>query len=82
MAALSIREQLIAELDEMSDQQIASLWSYAQVLRSETLPDDYDESHDPTIGFLSGSTDVARRTKEILREETTPRSGWTQKKTE
>jgi len=63
----------------MSDQQIASLLSYAQVLRSTTLPDDYDEGHDPTIGFLSGSTDVARRTKQILHDELTTRSGWTQK---
>ena len=77
MATLSVREQLIAELDEMSNQQIASLLSYAQVLRSAILPDDYDESHDPTIGFLSGSTDVARRAKQILRDEITSRSGWT-----
>jgi hypothetical protein len=77
---LNVREQLMAELDELSDQQVASLLSYAQVLRSASLPDDYDEANDPTIGFLSGSTDMARRSKQILRDEITARSGWTQKK--
>jgi hypothetical protein len=76
----SVREQLIAELNDLNDQQIESLLSYVQALRSATLPDDYDHKSDPTIGFLSGSTDVARRTKQILRDEMTSRSGWTQKK--
>lgn len=74
------RERLIAELDELDDQQIESIWSYVEALRSATVADDYDPKNDPTIGFLSGSTDVARRTKQILRDEVTSRSGWTQKK--
>jgi hypothetical protein len=74
------RERLIAELDELNEEQIESLLSYAEALRSATLADDYDAKNDPTIGFLSGSTDVARRTKQILRDEITSRSGWTQKK--
>jgi hypothetical protein len=74
------RERLMAELDELDDQQIESVLSYVEAVRSAALADDYDAKNDPTIGFLSGSTDVARRTKQILRDELTKRSGWTQKK--
>jgi hypothetical protein len=75
-----VRERLITKIDELTDEQVASLLSYAESLQAVELPDDYDEENDPSIGFLSGPTDLANRAKQILREEITPLSGWTQKK--
>jgi hypothetical protein len=74
------RERLINKLDELTDEQIASLLSYAEAMQATTLPDTYDEDSDPSIGFLTGTTDLATRAKQILRDEITPLSGWTQKK--
>ena len=80
MAMSTVRERLITKLDELSDEQVASLLSYAEAMQSTTLPDDYDEDNDPSIGFISGPTHLASRAKDILRDEITSRSGWTQKK--
>jgi len=80
MAVQTIRERLIHKLFDMTDTQVASLLSYADAIQSDELPENYDEAHDPAIGFLSGSTDLARRSKQILRDEINTRSGWTQKK--
>jgi len=80
MALPDVREQLIAKLNDLSDEQVSRLLSYARGMESETLPEDYSEEDDPSIGFISGPTDLARRAKQILRDEITYRSGWTQKK--
>lgn len=80
MAVQTIRERLIHKLFEMSDQQVASVLSYADAIDTEALPETYDPEHDPAIGFMSGSTDLAQRSREILRDEISSRSGWTQKK--
>lgn len=80
MAVQTIRERLIHKLFEMSDQQVASVLSYADAIDTDDLPETYDPAHDPAIGFMSGSTDLAQRSGEILRDEITTRSGWTQKK--
>ncbi len=80
MVASDIREQVIARLDSMSDEEVAALLRYIDAMRSTALPDDYDEANDPAIGFLSGTTDLATGTKEILRREVTSLSGWTRKK--
>ncbi len=80
MSTPTIRERLIHKLFDMTDNQVSSLLSYADAIPSDELPEDYDESNDPAIGFMSGSTDLARQSKQILRDEITARSGWTQKK--
>lgn len=76
----NVREQLIAKLDELSDEQVAALLRYVEAMQTPSLPEDYDEATDPSVGFLSGPTDLSTRAKEILRTEITSRSGWTQKK--
>ncbi|MBC7813791.1 MAG: hypothetical protein H7175_21720 [Burkholderiales bacterium] len=66
---MSVREELNSELDELTDEQIKTLLSYVKVMRNDDLPDDYDESKDGTIGMLKGPTDLASRSKEILKAE-------------
>ena len=81
MRTLSPREQLINKvLNELSDEQVKKLLAQTEAMPSDALPPEYDPDNDPAIGFLSGSTDLAQRSKEILRDEITSRSGWTQKK--
>lgn len=80
MSTPTIRERLIHKLFDMTDNQVESLLSYADAIQSDELPLDYDEANDPAIGFMSGSTDLAHRSKQILRDEISMRSGWTQKK--
>lgn len=43
------------------------------------VEDEYDEADDPAINLFYGPTDLSTRAKEILREEITTYSGWTQK---
>lgn len=43
------------------------------------VEDEYNEADDPAINLLYGPTDLSMRAKEILREEITSYSGWTQK---
>lgn len=76
----TVREQLVSKLDKLSDEQVASVLSYVEAIQSALLSDDYDEADDPSIGFLHGPTDLAMQAKQILRDEITPLSGWTQKK--
>jgi hypothetical protein len=76
----ALREQVERKLDEFNDQQLAELLRYIEIMESNVLQDDYDEDKDPTIGFISGPTDLASRAKEILCDENTFRSGWTQKR--
>lgn len=68
----SVREELVAKLDEMTDEQVAELLRYAEGMQSLTLPQDYDPTQDPFLNgtlFFSGEPDLAKRTKSILREE-------------
>ena len=80
MATSALREKVNHKLDELNEEQLAELLRYIEIMESNILPYDYNEDNDPTIGFLSGPTDLASRAKEILRDEITSRSGWTQKK--
>ena len=69
MDAPTIRERLIRLiLNDLTDKQVSEVLRYSEELYSR-LPEDYDEDNDPAIGFLSGSTDLAERSKEILRKE-------------
>lgn len=80
MATANMRERLVSKLDELNEEQIASLLSYVEAMQETTLSESYDEDNDPSIGFISGPSDLATRAKQILRDEITPLSGWTQKK--
>ena len=80
MAVPNVREQVEAKLGQLSDEELATVLNYIETMQMTDLPADYDEANDPSIGFLSGPTDLARRSKQILRDEITARSGWTQKK--
>lgn len=52
MATPTARDQLIAKLDELSDEQIAALLRYVETMQTTTLPTDYDAASDPAIGFF------------------------------
>jgi hypothetical protein len=92
MAVQDLREQLKAKVDELSDDEAAAVLRYIQsmtpadiahyieVMNSHELPEDYDFENDPSVGMLSGPTDLSENVKQILRDEITARSGWTQKK--
>lgn len=75
-----VRTELIERLDHMTTEQITTLLNYAEVMLSHGLAADYDPDHDPAVGFLSGSTNLAQQAKAILRDEISRKSGWTQKK--
>jgi hypothetical protein len=79
MSAQTIREQLIAKVLTLTDEQASAILQFAQTLEADSLPDDYDPDNDPTVGLISGPTDVSERVKEILRDDIDPLSGWTQK---
>jgi hypothetical protein len=80
MAVPNIRQQLESKLDALNEEQLTAILHYVEAMQSTSLPEDYDLANDPSVGFLSGPTDLGRRAKEILRNEITERSGWTQKK--
>lgn len=79
MADTSMREQLIAKIKAMSDEQVAALLKTAEALNASELPPDYDPDNDPLVGFISGPTDLSERYKDILRDDIDLRSGWTNK---
>ena len=70
MDAPTIREKLIDKiLNDLDDEQVGQLLRYVETLQSLTLPADYDEANDPSVGFFSGPPDLAERTEEILHHE-------------
>ncbi|MBE2270905.1 MAG: hypothetical protein IAE80_21890 [Anaerolinea sp.] len=83
MTTASLREQLIARIDRMTDDDVRSLIKLIDLVESsdsDELPPDYSEENDPLIGFLSGTTDLAEHVKETLYSDIDEISGWTQKK--
>ncbi len=68
MVALPIRKKIEAELDALSDEQAAAVLEFIQTVKQEPSVTDGDED-DPLVGFISGPTDVAERTREILKAE-------------
>jgi hypothetical protein len=69
MDAPTLREKLNDELDRLTTTELERILKYIETIKSIRLPDDYDEDNDPAVGFLSGSADLAERSKEILRKE-------------
>ena len=69
MVALHILKQIESKLVHLSDDQLAELLRYIDVMESSVLPEDYDEDNDPSVGFFSAAPDYASRPKEILNRE-------------
>ncbi|MDX2139904.1 MAG: hypothetical protein SF123_17595 [Chloroflexota bacterium] len=69
MAIVGPRERLIRKLFDMTDEQIITLESYIESLRSMELPEDYSPETDLLIGFMSGPPDLSVRAKDILHAE-------------
>jgi hypothetical protein len=68
MNALSIRDEVIAEIKEMSDEEIATVLKFIKSLHIE----EYDERKDPFLTgemFFSGTPDLGERAEEILEQE-------------
>lgn len=61
---MAVREQLIAELDYLTDEQIKLLLHQAQAMHPATSAED-----NPLVGFISGPTNFAERTEDILEAE-------------
>ncbi len=69
--AANPREELIAYLAKLSDQEVGKLLKFAQILHDKeaaALNPEYDPGEDPLVGFLSGSPDLAERVEQILGE--------------
>jgi len=86
MSTPSLKEQLIAKLDQLTDDEIRELIEhidivkYKAAMQSDELPPDYSEENDPAIGLFSSATgDLSMKAKQMLQEEIT-RWGWTQKR--
>lgn len=69
MVTLTIRKQIQSKLDLLSDDQLAELLRYIEVMQSSVLPETYDEDNDPSVGFFSASPDYGSRAKEVLQAE-------------
>lgn len=69
MVMLSVREEIEHRLDRLNPEQLAELLRYIEVIEPSELPEDYDEDHDPLVGFFSAEPDFATRSQEILRQE-------------
>jgi hypothetical protein len=86
MSAPSLRDQLLAKLDQLTDDEIRELIEhidmikYKVVMQTDDLPPDYSEDNDVAIGlFSSDDGELSMKLKQILRDEITP-YGWTQKR--
>jgi len=64
--AANLREQVMTKLNRLDEAQLANILRYIEVMQADELPDNYDPDSDPTIGLISGPTDLAERTEEIL----------------
>jgi hypothetical protein len=65
---MTLRDDLLAKIERMSDEEIAELAHYVETMQNDDLPLDYDPAKDPSIGFISGAVDSAMRVKEIAAE--------------
>ena len=68
MSALPLRDQIIAYLEKLSDEQASKVLNFIQTIEEAEIEPDYDEE-DPAIGFFSGPPDLAERSEEILQRE-------------
>lgn len=69
MSALPIREEVIAYLREMSDEDVAKVLAFVKEIRVEGQSDEYDDDNNPLRGFFSATPDFAETSEEILHRE-------------
>jgi hypothetical protein len=62
----TIREKIIAHLDHLTDEQATRVLDFIETVETSDADVDYDEDHDPLIGYFSGPPDLAERAEEIL----------------
>ena len=79
MASPTIQQQLIDRIQHLSDEQIRALISVAEVMEPYPKDRPYDPENDLLVGMYSGSSDLSENAKQILEDEITSTSGWTQK---
>jgi hypothetical protein len=69
MTANPIREKIMAQLDDLSDEQATAVLEFIESVKdSESIVAD-DLENDPLVGFISGPTDMAEHTEELLKRE-------------
>ncbi len=72
MSTPSLKEQLIAKLDQLSSSELEDvlehieIMEYTRTMNSMSLPEDYRIENDGLVGFLSGTTDLAEHIEDIL----------------
>lgn len=72
----TVREELIVILfNELSDDEAASVLEYAKSLKTNQPGEFLIPEDDPLVGFISGPTDWAERTEDILYDDISSRSG-------
>jgi hypothetical protein len=70
MSALPIREKIAAELESLSDEQAIAVLEFIHSVKDDTIDTSAgDDEPDPLVGFISGPTDMAERTEDILKAE-------------
>jgi hypothetical protein len=69
MSALPVREALIAQLHNLSDDEVKAVLEFIDSMKAHRDVSEYDEANDPLAGFFSGPADLAERSEEILRQE-------------
>lgn len=67
---MTVYEELTEIIRGLNESQVRVLLETARRLR---------EANDPLIGLFSGPAELSSRVKEILQDDITPESGWTQK---
>lgn len=74
------RDELIALIDTLDNEQITLLTQFIRSIRRQTAPQTvYDAAHDPVIGLIDGPVDVAEHVEDMLQNDGDAHSGWTQK---
>ncbi len=69
--AANPREELIAYLAKLSDQEVGKLLKFAQVLHDEEAAEpkpDYDPSKDRMVGLFEGTEDASTRYKSVVEQ--------------
>ncbi|MEZ4671089.1 MAG: hypothetical protein R3E39_24555 [Anaerolineae bacterium] len=66
MVALPVREIIERKLNNLTEDQLTNVLHYIEVMElpGQLVKDDNDD--DPLVGFISGPTDLAERTEDIL----------------
>jgi hypothetical protein len=69
MSALPIREEVIAYLRELSDEDVAKVLAFVKEIKVEAPAVAYDDDNNPLRGFFSAAPDFAEKSEEVLHRE-------------